>query len=111
MKRKYKLIFNETFPELNGDNEYINYLCVYNNLTDINQFYIFYLAQFFFKNQIILNNQILLQSIIKRIEEDYKNIDLDKIKIPEKIKIISTFFSIYNDCEEISHLKALKIKI
>ena len=110
LKRKYKLIFNETFPELNGDNEYINYLCVYNNLTDINQFYIFYLAQFFFKNQIILNNQILLQSIIKRIEEDYKNIDLDKIKIPEKIKIISTFFSIYNDCEEISHLKALKIK-
>ena len=110
LKRKYKLIFDEVLPELNGDNEYINYLCVYNNLTDINQFYIFYLAQFFFKNQIILNNQILLQSIIKKIEEDYKNIELDKIKIPEKIKIISTFFSIYNDCEEISHLKALKIK-
>ena len=72
LKRKYKLIFNETFPELNGDNEYINYLCVYNNLTDINQFYIFYLAQFFFKNQIILNNQILLQSIIKKLKKIIK---------------------------------------
>ena len=72
LKIKYKLIFNETFPELNGDNEYINYLCVYNNLTDINQFYIFYLAQFFFKNQIILNNQILLQSIIKKLKKIIK---------------------------------------
>ena len=27
LKRKYKLIFDEVLPELNGDNEYINFMC------------------------------------------------------------------------------------
>ena len=111
LKNKYKDIFNMAFPNLNKDSEYINDLCKNNNLKDLKVFFIAYFVSVILKNDTIINEPELLSAVLDRAKEDYKNIDIkDDIKIDEKIKILSVYILLYNECQTISSLNSLKIK-
>ena len=99
-------------PKFNKDKDYINYLFQNKNITDLEPFYVIYLANAILKNKKILKNQQLLQLITERIKEDFKNIIClkDNIKSYEKIRIMSIYFSVYSGCEDITHFNSLKIK-
>ena len=110
-KNKYNDILKIGIPKLNKDNDYINYLCQVNNIIDLEPFYVSYLSNKILKNGKMPNNQQLLQLVTERLKEDFKNIRLKKsINSDEKIRIMSLYFSLYRDCEEISHFNSLKIK-
>ena len=110
-KTKYNDIFQIELPKLNKDSDYINYLFQIKNIIDLEPFYINYLVNKIFKNEKILNNQQLLLLVTERIKQDFKNIcSKDNIKSDEKIRIMSIYFSLYSDCEDISYFNSLKIK-
>ena len=110
-KTKYNDIFKIGIPKLNKDNDYINYLCENNNIIDLEPFYVSYLANIILKNEKLLNNQQLLQLITGRIKKDFENIHKkNSINSDEKIRIMSVYFCLYKDCDDISHFNSLKIK-
>jgi len=111
LKNKYKDIINMAFPNLNKDSEYINDLFKNNNLNYLKVFFIAYFVSVILKNDTIINEPELLSAVLDRAKEDYKNIDIkDDIKIDEKIKILSVYILLYNECQTISSLNSLKIK-
>ena len=111
LKNKYRDIFNMAFPKLNEENEYINDLCKNNNLTDLKIFFIAYFVSIILKNNKITNKAEFLSAVLERAKEDFRKINMKKnIEIDEKIKILSVYILLYNDCKTKSSLDSLKIK-
>ena len=110
LQKKYSDIFNMIPPRLNKDNGYINNFLKDNELTDLNIFFIVYFTKIILNNE-GKNNQDFLSAVLERAKTEYMYIESkNNIEIDEKIKILSVYILLYNECETKLNLNSLQIR-
>ena len=106
LKKKHRDIFNMKIPFIKDNNQYIN-----NDMDNLHACFIAFFVILVLKHYSVLKGQKYLKEVFDKANDDFKLISSKtNISGEEKIKILSSYLLLYNDCENLSELNALKIK-